>query len=211
MRLRLAFATAATLAAAPPAGAVLDEPAPAPGARPTPVAPGGPGELVVVPGRSAVLGSGSLLRFAVEVEGGLRIDRRAFAARVTEILSDRRSWGRAVQRVGSGPVDVRVTLASPATTNRLCAPLLTNGIFSCGQGGRAVLNVWRWRTGADAYSGDIRRYRIYMVNHEVGHLLGLGHTWCPASGALAPVMMQQTKGVAPCRPNPWPLPSERGF
>jgi hypothetical protein len=48
-----------------------------------------------------------------------------------------------------------------------------------------------------------------MVNHEVGHVLGRGHAFCPAAGAPAPVMVQQTKGVAPCRPNPWPLAWER--
>ena len=107
--------------------------------------------------------------------------------------------------MGSGPVAFRVTLASPGLTDYLCAPLLTNGIFSCAQGGRAVLNADRWRHGAAAYGADLRRYRIYMVNHEVGHLLGRGHASCPAGGARAPVMMQQTKGVAPCRANPWPL------
>jgi hypothetical protein len=75
-------------------------------------------------------------------------------------------------------------------------------------GGRAVLNRWRWRVGAAAYS-RVERYRVYLVNHEVGHLLGHHHLGCPASGARAPVMMQQTKGVAPCRPNPWPRGYER--
>jgi hypothetical protein len=172
---------------------------------PGPRAPGPRGSLVVVPGRSPVFGSGAVRSFAVEVEGGLRVDRTAFARTVTAILRDRRSWGEAVQRVGSGPVDFRVTLASPGLTDYLCAPLLTNGIFSCAQGGRAVLNADRWLHGAAAYGDDLRRYRIYMVNHEVGHLLGRGHTSCPAAGARAPVMMQQTKGVAPCRSNAWPL------
>jgi hypothetical protein len=173
-----------------------------------PVAPGPRGELVVVPGSSWA--PVEALRFAVEVEGGLPVDRAAFAARVTRILNDRRSWGRPMQRVGSGAIDFRVSLARPALTDRLCAPLLTNGIFSCAQGGRAVLNATRWLEGASAYGGRLRAYRTYMVNHEVGHLLGRGHIGCPGTGARAPVMMQQTKGVAPCRANPWPLTWERG-
>ena len=176
-------------------------------ARP-PVAPGRPGDLVVVPGRSGSTSAGAL-RFLVEVEGGLPVDRAAFARHVTRTLRDRRSWTTPFRRVSSGSVDFRVTLASPSLTNRLCAPLLTNGIYSCAQNGRAVLNAMRWLDGAAAYGERLGRYRIYMVNHEVGHLLGRGHASCPAAGAPAPVMMQQTKGVAPCRPNPWPLPWER--
>jgi hypothetical protein len=176
-------------------------------ARP-PVAPGHPGELVVVPGHQGSSAAGAL-RFLVEVEGGLAVDRAAFTRHVTRTLRDRRSWTPPFRRVGSGPVDFRVTLASPSLTNRLCAPLLTNGIYSCGQNGRAVLNAMRWLDGAAAYGERLGRYRVYMVNHEVGHLLGRGHASCPAAGAPAPVMMQQTKGVAPCRPNPWPLSWER--
>ena len=170
------------------------------------------GTLVRVGGRSAVAGRGSLLRFVVEVEGGLGVDRRAFAHAVETVLFDPRGWrtsGFQFQRVSSGPVDFRVALASPDTTDRLCAPLRTRGRYSCHANGRAVLNVRRWFDGAPSYGDDVRRYRIYLVNHEVGHALGHGHTPCPAPGALAPVMLQQTKGVAPCIANPWPLPEER--
>ena len=212
MRPAFLVAAAALLAAAAPADARLvayassgDVVPPRSSVERPPRAPGPRGSLVVVPGRSGAFGSGAVRSFAVEVEGSLRVDRTAFARRVTAILRDRRSWGEAFQRVGSGPVDLRVTLASPGLTDYLCAPLLTNGIFSCAQGGRAVLNAERWLHGAAAYGNDLRRYRIYMVNHEVGHLLGRGHASCPAAGARAPVMMQQTKGVAPCRPNAWPL------
>jgi hypothetical protein len=177
------------------------------------VAPGTPGSLLVVPGRTRVSGPGRVLRFAVEVEGGLPVDRSEFAAQVVDVLSHPRSWGGrgavAFQRVRFGPVDFRITLVSPTLTDDLCAPLLTNGIYSCAQAGRAVLNASRWLRGAAAYGRRLHRYRVYMVNHEVGHLLGRGHAFCPAAGAPAPVMVQQTKGVAPCRPNPWPLAWER--
>ena len=170
----------------------------------------GTGVLAVVPGRSAVAGSGRPTRYLVEVEGGLGVDARAFAREVERVLGDPRSWGaggrRAMQRVPGGPVAFRVALASPRTTDRLCSPLRTNGYFSCATGGRAVLNLARWLTGAPSYAGRLTEYRQYLVNHEVGHTLGRGHERCPGRGRLAPVMLQQTKGLAGCVRNTWPYP-----
>ena len=186
------------------------------GKRPPPapvVSPGRPGEIFVVPGRGTVSGRGALVRYRVAVEGRLPIDRFAFAHEVERVLSDPRGWGRGgaarFVRVASGGVRFTVVLASPRLTDALCAPILTIGRFSCASGDRAVLNFRRWRDGAGAYGDDLGRYRIYVVNHEVGHVLGHTHAGCPAAGAPAPVMMQQTKGVGACRPNPWPLAGER--
>ena len=171
------------------------------------------GDLVVVPGTSAVHGSGPLRRFTVEVEAGLPGPPAAFAGAVERVLFDQRSWGGSgrlsFQRVAGGPVSFRVVLASPVTTDRLCRPLRTGGIFSCYMNGRAVLNAMRWHEGAAAYAGDLASYRIYMVNHEVGHALGHGHRYACGAGGLAPVMIQQTKGLRGCRRNPWPLADER--
>jgi hypothetical protein len=170
-------------------------------------APGVRGELRVVRARPA---RGTGLRFSVAVEGRLRVDPLEFAATVARVLDDRRGWrahGYTFQRVDAGPVDFTVVLASPALTDQLCAPLLTLSHYSCSQGNRVVINYERWRDGAASYR-SIRRYRIYMVNHEVGHILGRGHAYCPGAMLAAPVMVQQTKGVAPCRANPWPLEYE---
>lgn len=168
------------------------------------------GRFAVVPGRGAAVGRGGLRRYLIEVELGMDESAEDFAEVVENTLADGRSWGGggrlSFQRVDSGPVDFRVTLASPATTDRLCAPLKTASTYSCFMRGRAVINQLRWRAGATAYAGNLADYRQYVINHEVGHALGHGHEGCPGSGRLAPVMKQQTKGIGACRPNPWPFP-----
>jgi Protein of unknown function (DUF3152) len=146
----------------------------------------------------------------VLVEGGLPVSIRGFARKVRAVLHDPRGWrgaGYAFRLVADEQADVEVVLASAGLTDRLCAPLQTLSLYSCAQGNRAVLNFARWHGGAPAYR-SLARYRIYMINHEVGHVLGRAHAYCSTPGARAPVMVQQTKGVAPCRPNPWPLSGE---
>ncbi len=175
-----------------------------------PVVAAGNGRLTVVPGGTSPSGPGRVQRYTVSVEGGLGVDAAQFAREVDRTLADPRSWGHAgaiaFQRVDHGPVEVQVVLASPATTDRMCRPLSTNGIYSCGNGPTAVINGMRWLRGADAYAGHLALYRQYVVNHEVGHTIGHGHQGCPAPGRLAPVMMQQTIGIGRCVASPWPFP-----
>jgi hypothetical protein len=178
----------------------------------------GTGTYSVIPGTSSVIGKGTVHRFDVEVENGVTgVNLQAFAATAVTALSNPQSWiadGRtALQRVDSGPVDFHVTLVSSMTVRQLCGYDLPveSSCFSASSGNRVVLNVARWVRGAKAYSSDLATYRMYAVNHEVGHALGHLHAHnCLASG-LAPVMMQQTFGTktasgAICQPNPWPYP-----
>ena len=202
-------ATPAALPAALPTATASPFPSPSPSPTPTAVVARGDGRLTVVPGGSAPVGAGPLTTYVVEVEGGLGLDPREFAAAVDRTLADPRSWTaggrRTLQRV-DGDADVRIALASPATTDRLCAPLRTGGTYSCANGARAVLNAKRWLTGARSYGEHLEDYRAYLVNHEVGHTLGFGHTGCPGAGQPAPVMQQQSKGLDGCTRGPWPYP-----
>ncbi len=179
----------------------------------------GNGTFTTVPGTSGVIGKGRLYRFSIEVENGVGgVDTEAFAATVMKALGDPRSWTRtgqiSLQRVDTGAVDFHLSLVSSLTVRTLCGyslPVET----SCYDGGqsRVVLNVARWVRGARVYPGDIETYRLYAVNHEVGHAIGHNHSHSCLSNGLAPVMMQQTIGTKTangtvCRANPWPFPSE---
>ncbi|MFH0242478.1 DUF3152 domain-containing protein [Streptomyces sp. HK10] len=187
----------------------------------------GSGRLAAVPGADEAPGKGEVVRYRVDVEDGLPLDGELFAEAVHRTLNDERSWShggaRTFERVsgksgkseGDDPVFV-ITLASPSTTAEWCARSgldTTVDNVSCDSASteRIMINAYRWARGAETFGPDrIREYREMLINHEVGHRLGKGHVNCPREGALAPVMMQQTKyltvGGATCRPNAWPFP-----
>lgn len=189
---------------------------PAPVASPAPraskVAPlpeAGSGEFLVARGQTPPTGTGDLVTYTVEIERDVPV-RAIKAARIVDrVLTDPRGWtatgAHALARVDTNS-DIRVLLATPETTDTLCAPLRTAGRLSCRSGTLVVLNAWRWLNGAPAYPDSLRDYRSYLISHEVGHALGNAHVACPGAGQPAPVMMQQTKGLGECVANPWPLP-----
>lgn len=170
--------------------------------------------VVSVP-QAAVATSGRTVTYTVEIEGGLGVDPTQVGSTIQSVLLDPRGWQKVdgvrfvnvtpQQEAKGAHVDVRVTLASPGLTDRLCAPMRTLSQVSCWNGERSVLNFRRWALGDDSYGADVALYRVYQVNHEVGHGLGHQHRTCPGKGKRAPVMVQQTLDLGGCRP--WPYPS----
>jgi hypothetical protein len=172
----------------------------------------GKGTFHVVRGDSPVSGRGPLQQYTVEVEDGITLDERAFAAEVEKILGDRRGWGAggrmSLQRVDDpAQAAFRVTLTSTMTVRQLCGYTVRSET-SCfnGPSQRAVINNARWARGAMSFAGDLELYRQYLITHEVGHRFGHKHEQCATPGGPAPVMMQQTLTIGRCRPNPWPYP-----
>lgn len=167
------------------------------------------GRLVVARGSRPAPAEGTVWRVQIAVEKGLPVDRRAFAEAVLATLNDPRGWhgadGSTFAWTDSGDYDARVVLASPGTTDELCLPLDTIGELSCGIEETAVLNFKRWATGSQAWK-NIRHYRQYLVNHEVGHVIGYHHDLCAGEGEHATVMVQQTTTTSGCIPEPWPAP-----
>ena len=123
------------------------------------------------------------------------------------ILNDPRGWVQAgFTFVADDAGPYRVVLAEGPQVDQLCLPLQTYSKVSCQNGPVVALNADRWRTAVDHWVLGVEVYRGYLVNHEVGHLIGQRHPKprCPVAGRPAGVMEQQTAGLEGCIGNPWP-------
>jgi hypothetical protein len=136
-------------------------------------------------------------------------DMRAFARIARDTFSDGRGWSLGghmpFTRAASGG-DFRLVLASPASvagTSPYCSTF-----YSCRVGDLVLINIRRWQEPPPAWTRSLHAYRHYVINHEVGHWLGLAHTTCADSGSKAPVMLQQSKALNGCRANAWPTRAE---
>lgn len=152
--------------------------------------------------------------YHVETRGHITADLGVFRRQAQQTFDDPRGWrgaGVAFRRVRSGG-DFTLVLSEASHV-----PGFSSGCsseWSCRVGRYVIINQMRWLNASPMWreaGRSTRDYRHMVVNHETGHWLGHGHRTCPSSGALAPVMQQQSKGLAGCRPNPWPTARERSM
>lgn len=150
------------------------------------------------------------LTFVVAQRGNVGTDFEQFAAHAGRTLEDYRGWALdgalAYQRVLAGG-DFTLWLAEASTMTSFSSGCST--AYSCRVGRDVVINEERWRAGTPSWTLGLDAYRSYVVNHEVGHWLGLEHVACPAAGWPAPVMQQQSISLQGCAANVWPLQEER--
>ncbi len=120
---------------------------------------------------------------------------------------------------------VHITLCNPEDVKKACG----TSTLSCYDPStdKIYINYRNWNGGSksDLSTAD---YRIYVINHEMGHALGFEHTKCPAlvdaakycslasnlGTNSASIMQQMSKGpehIAPCKSNMWPLPHPAEF
>lgn len=147
--------------------------------------------------------------YAIKIEPSLGIDPICIKNLLYLTLNNDLGWSnvteKSFQLTNAEDSDYVYIFASPDKTDELCAPIETNNIYSCRKENNIVFNFFRWKDGAVDFKKDMEMYRIYLINHETGHILGWGHVDCPKEGAVAPVMMQQSKGTDGCVPYGWPV------
>ncbi|MCB5163518.1 DUF3152 domain-containing protein [Streptomyces bambusae] len=179
----------------------------------------GPGTFTAARAAGDATGNGPLRSYAVEVEDGSGLDADRAAAEIRTILAHERSWaahGRAAFRlVGTdGQPDFTIKIATADTADRLCAAenMDTGGELNCETSFGVVVNLKRWLTGSPKFDGPPAEYRHLIINHEVGHEIGIRrHLGCPGPGRPAPAMMQQIKGLDGCRSNAWPYDAQGSY
>lgn len=149
----------------------------------------------------------TILNYSVYFDENLRLRRDPIIQKIILVLEDKRGWRRLGYNFRYSPsrsvVDFEIHFVEQSYIERVChftglscADLRDNKIY---------INVNRWRRGSKRSLLDLDSYRTYVINHEIGHILGRGHNKPGRKGSKVSVMVQQTLGIGECKPNPWPL------
>ncbi|MFJ9826701.1 DUF3152 domain-containing protein [Streptomyces sp. NPDC101160] len=200
----------------PPTTKPKPKPTPQPDPKKPPRVPrSGPGTFTTARATGDPVGSGGTLRrYRVQVEDGIDVSARQAAEEIQRILADPRGWaahGRGRFQLVTDHADFVIRIATPDTADRLCAAngLNTHGELNCETSAGVVVNLRRWMLGSPTFAGPPAEYRNLIINHEVGHEIGIRrHLGCAGPGRPAPVMMQQIKGLNGCHSNAYPYDEE---
>lgn len=164
----------------------------------------------------------------IDVEDGLQMIDGTLATFVMGALNDDRGWGKAgdteyVQTEGAP--DIRIVFASPYSAAALCpTPHEPAGLtpeasdspsatpspeeqlpgFQCASEGAIVVSIYDWIQGLDPYGDERTQARRFLLNHGLGHVIGLPDVTCKKG--KADVMVDQRELSSKCTPNPWPFP-----
>lgn len=149
--------------------------------------------------------------YNVITRGTISASVATFKKQAQQTYDDPRGWramGVKFKRVKKGG-DFTLVLAQASKVPSFSS--FCSSTYSCRVGRYVVINQTRWTMATpvwNAKGGSSRGYRHMVINHETGHWFERGHASCGGKGQLAPVMQQQSKGLAGCKINPWPKASE---
>ena len=151
---------------------------------------------------------------------------KQFYSKLKDVLLDKRGWSskgynfifvspsifKLNNTVNKNKLKVNVRLTTNDTIAKECK-FDKKKVLSCYNPNTnpadVLINFERWMHGSEKSGLKLSDYRIYVINHEIGHALGKMHVRkCTCPTCPVPVMMQQTLSIGECLPNPWPLDNE---
>lgn len=149
------------------------------------------------------------LTFSVWFDKKCKFRENPIIDKIQSVLTNKRGWkkfGYNFKYIAfSKNVNFTFYFTSEETIQKICnlsglscADLNSNIIY---------INANNWRNGSTKSKLSLDDYRTYVINHEVGHIIGKSHVTCSGFNKV-PVMVQQTLGIGNCKPNPWPLSIE---
>ncbi|MBC7746408.1 DUF3152 domain-containing protein [Pedobacter sp.] len=150
--------------------------------------------------------------YRVETRGTITTDLAEFKASANQTLNDSRGWSRLGVRFDQVETDGDFVLVlSEASQMTTFSATGCDTTYSCVVGVHVIINQDRWLNATPSWTeggASLVDYRHMVVNHETGHWLGHGHTYCGTKGQPSTVMQQQSMSLQGCTANAWPLASE---
>lgn len=147
------------------------------------------------------------LTYTVKFHKNLQINKESCIQKIISVLNDPRGW-----KNKGFYFNYKLSIDNPDfiiffTSSKWIANFCNLPGLSCTdlRYNEIYINVDNWRNGSIHSQLNLNNYKTYLINHEVGHILGKKHIKCPSPNSKVPVMTQQTLGIGECIPNPWPL------
>lgn len=136
-----------------------------------------------------------------------QVEAEQAQATINEVVSDPKGWQRAGYSFSfdKRPDDVTFHITS---ADKLAGLQNCSAQYSCRVGRDIYISQDRWWFGSPSLHIPLVQYQAMIINHELGHLLGIDHWQCYGHGVKAPVMIQQSLGLGGLMPNEWPTEAE---
>lgn len=128
---------------------------------------------------------------------------------IDQVLQDPRGWSKTTDFIRSQRSTIPVQVVCHKTPRKVMEVKYPHvhlaGLSVCDRGLNPIeihFDQQNWEQKTENFTGSLKQYRQYLVQHEFGHAIGHDHQADSGSGTPCHPMYQQSKGGS-CDPNPW--------